>query len=581
MTDLRDRLDAAVSTVEPRADLWTDVEHRLHVHRRRPIVLVAIAAAAAIVATAVIVPRLGNRSAVRVPAGPGESGTWRSIAKAPRPYSEGDFGGWTGQQLVVFDAEANSGQAYDPGDDAWRVLPPMPIGVRTGAAEFAGGGRFFVWGGTTADGRPLGDGASYDPRTSTWTVLPPSPLHAGPAAGIWMGTEVAVWELSAGQPMPHLASGAAFDPITNTWKSITAPSGDVEPEASLLWTGREVMVPGNGGDWWAFNPDADSWRHLPRLTSTEVVRSIGGKYYDSAGGRVVAFDRQPKIYAPDSDAWETAPAVPLSNGSGGVTPAFIVATDRELVTWGPYQTLGPGDLERVDWRGEALDVGSRTWRTFDLPSGVARGMPIVVWTGKDVLEWGGTGFPDGSKLDDGWAYTPPLGKAITPPAVVAPTTALPVRPTTASTVPTTPTTLSATCPTQAEVAARANKKPRVVNTTAPSDPVKGEHLDPPPPGASPKITADQAWASARNYMAPDPGPDPTITLATFTSSMTGTHLAWVLVLRNALITGPTGGPAPAPGSTATTRAEPPCYLGTTVQPVDAENGIAMGMAQGG
>lgn len=586
MTDLHNRLEAAASAVEPRAHLWTDVERRINTHRRRPAVLVAIAAAAAVIATAVIVPRLGGSSTVRIPAGPDESGTWRLLPPAPQPAGENTRAFWVGRELVVVDTAVRTAEAYDPETDAWRTLTSPPLSSRVGPAEVAMGDRLLVWGGTTSEGGPLSDGALYDPVADTWTPVAPSPLtpRTGPYT-VWTGTEAILWNglppMTTGMGTDHgLASGAAYNPVANSWRTLPdAPADPIPGQLPAVWTGSEMVlvVPPPAI---AYNPATNAWRSFPRVDlSPGVMGPIGMHAVPTHDGGILLFDRQPKLYDASNASWSPMPLSPVVNSVGGFDPINAIATDRELVAWGPYQ---PGVRSSgTDTRGEAFDLESHTWRTFSVPSAITdRPLPLRVWSGKQIIAWGGESV-DGGTRNAGWAYTPPADKTMTTPGVYVPTTVGPASPTTKPSVLTPTTSASAACPTQAELSARFNRKPRVVTTTEPSDPIQGEHLEPPPPGAKPPIDADQAYASARSYMAPDPGPDPTITLATFTSSMTGTHLAWVLVFRDAVITGPMGGPARPPGATVTTRPEPPCYLGTTVQPVDAENGIAMGMAQGG
>ena len=545
MSDLRHRLDAAASSIEPDPDLWAGVERRLGGRRRRPLVLVAIAAAAAVVAAVLIVPRVGHQPSVRVPAGPDESGTWRSLPPSPLPYKQGMQGHWVGHELVVFDMGTGKGQAYDPAKEAWRTLRPSPLAARDGAVEVVAGDRLLVWGGETSQRAPLTDGALYDPSSDDWTPVAASPLspQTGPYSA-WTGTEVLLW---------NGASGAAYDPAANAWRTIAdAPDAGLPAPLSVLWTGSEMVVVGLSKPGLAYNPTTNSWRSFPRADIARKVLPRGVHPAGLPGGRIFVMDRAPRLYDPTTATWSSMPSAPVTNSIGGYEPINSVVTDDELVAWGPYEP-GAGKGDDTLTTGEAFDLHSHTWRTFAVPNDVARGYPVAVWTGTEVLEWGGLGEPDRPgplhTVSSGWAYTPPAHESATA----------------------SPTGQAPSCPTAEEVAARANKKPRVVVTTKAEDPVQGQHLEPPPPDAAPKITADQAWASARNYAAPDPGPDPTMTLATFTSSMTGTHLAWVLVFRDAETTGPLGGNAPPK----------PRYLGTTVQPVDATNGIAMGMAQAG
>src|SRR5258707_8778922 len=106
MTDLRDRLESAASSIDPTADLWSKVERRGRGRRRRPLVAVAVAAAAAVVAGVIAVPSLGREGhSVRVPAGGDETGVWRHLPAAPfMPSTDSVSGVWTGTELLVRDS---------------------------------------------------------------------------------------------------------------------------------------------------------------------------------------------------------------------------------------------------------------------------------------------------------------------------------------------------------------------------------------------------------------------------------------------------------------------------------------------
>ena len=162
-------------------------------------------------------------------------------------------------------------------------------------------------------------------------------------------------------------------------------------------------------------------------------------------------------------------------------------------------------------------------------------------------------------------------------------------PTTTPSSTTTSTTTAgrpAACPTEAELAARAHTRARTVDTTEPESSGPGLRVEPPPAGATARISEDQALRRAGAYnggAAPDPGPDPTITLASFSddtgmmrlnpdgtrTKLIQDRLSWVILARHATIGRATGGPA-APGTPTT--AAPSCTLGTVVTAVDAHTG---------
>jgi hypothetical protein len=139
------------------------------------------------------------------------------------------------------------------------------------------------------------------------------------------------------------------------------------------------------------------------------------------------------------------------------------------------------------------------------------------------------------------------------------------------------------CRTKAQLEQRANSKPRRVTVTQPQD-VEGGHIDPPPPGAKPTTSAEEAWRTAvGDPPVNDPGPDPTIALVLFTEGDGNRYaynadqspayridhrLAW-WILERAAVTGPFSNP---PSWAAGSTRRPSCYLGDRWAFVDSPTG---------
>lgn len=114
---------------------------------------------------------------------------------------------WSSSEMLVFGGIDQLGRAlaaplaYVPALDAWR--PRSAVGApepRQGHAAVWAGDAMLVWGGA-AGSEVFSDGASYDPWDDAWTPLPPLPRtdladgaqggRAG-AAAVWTGAELVV-----------------------------------------------------------------------------------------------------------------------------------------------------------------------------------------------------------------------------------------------------------------------------------------------------------------------------------------------------------------------------------------------------
>lgn len=228
------------------------------------------------------------------------------------------------------------------------------------------GRQAIFWGGGCCGGA-LATGAAYNPATNSWQTLPPAPLSARYAQGVWTGTEVII----AGGVGPPTASGgqtfadaAAYNPATRTWRRL-APTPEPRSGGTMIWDSTEVLYIGgtrvgaNGpsADTLAFRPSADRWQHLPAMD----------------------FGR-----------------------SGFAT----VWTGHQVLVWGGYT----GSFARpvIPPHGVAYDPAAGQWTALPLSPLRGRGGPIAVWTGTQMIVWGGVirGTLRDTYPTDGAAYSP-------------------------------------------------------------------------------------------------------------------------------------------------------------------------------
>ena len=116
-------------------------------------------------------------------------------------------------------------------------------------------------------------------------------------------------------------------------------------------------------------------------------------------------------YDPATNSWRSiAPApVPARTGSTGVW------TGSRLIVWGGYGSDGPmgaGNQGPLG-KGASYDPATNTWAALPASPLKARGGQQMVWTGREVLVWGGQVAPSEADPDplavyprDGAAYDP-------------------------------------------------------------------------------------------------------------------------------------------------------------------------------
>ncbi len=344
--------------------------------------------------------------------------TWRPLAAPPLSGRFLPAAVWTDREMLVWGGagcegacdgrdirDHADGAAYDPVSDTWRALPPSPLSARSGPLAVWSGRELIVWGGMRA-GASLGDGAAFDPAANRWRSLPPSPLAGRFAAppgtvaqvpGVWTGSEMLVWGQGAGvdSTEAELPAGAAYDPVLDRWRLLAA-APIAARIADAVWTGEEMLVWGGQSgrryfdDGAAYDPTVDRWRSLP--PSPLAARFAFAAW--SEGQMLVWGDESSEqafddgaAYDPGSDRWRPLPPSPLTGRRGFAR----VWTGTELVIWGGAPGAGAGLLGT----GAAYDPGADRWREIEV--GPARLLPVGLWTGREVIVWGGI-VPTGSGL---------------------------------------------------------------------------------------------------------------------------------------------------------------------------------------
>lgn len=223
-----------------------------------------------------------------------------------------------------------------------------------------------------ADLESMVDGEFHRPRDATglaaascagegWSPISYMPEGRGGVAWVWTGTELVIW---GGLDVILLNFGDRYDPATDRWTPMTTRNAPSPREGAFAaWTGSEVVVWGGRGQ--SFVP-------------------LG------SGGR----------YNPISDTWQ-----PMSELDAPVARSGhrMVYTGSEVVVWGGFGV--GGSLQT----GGNYDPIADTWTPTSLGAGVpeARGSGFaMVWTGSEVVVWGGCGLSSPCEIQTGGRYNP-------------------------------------------------------------------------------------------------------------------------------------------------------------------------------
>lgn len=343
-------------------------------------------------------------------------GSWRTIAPPPIPATGGMAAAWTGRQLVVWGGSgtasedaggswhpSGTGAAYDPVSDRWDVLPAAPVAARVGATAVWTGREVLFWGGAAGHDRFFDDGAAYDPVTRRWRKLPPAPI--GPRSdhdAVWTGREMLVWG-GIDQCCPidseiHDPAAAAYDPATDRWRRVADVPGPWSGDggtAVTLVDGDRPLIWRRGHLAEAADAAMTAWGEVagvqpaalpadPALPSTTGDPAAMGA---AAGGEVFTWTgRSGQLHGlawrPSGKTWRRTAT--LDGQSGGT----VVAGGPDRI----YAAAGQS-ARILEYR-----IDQDRWQELPLPPIPTRSAAVLVWTGSELLFWGGMG-DEGAEMD--------------------------------------------------------------------------------------------------------------------------------------------------------------------------------------
>lgn len=329
---------------------------------------------------------------------PPSAGTWRPIPAAPGTADGAPV--WTGAELVLWSGGGftGAGAAYAPASGTWRTAASSPLVPRNGHSGVWTGREVVYWGGSDAGMTALADGAAYDPAADRWRAVAPSPLPPRSRhEAVWTGTEMVVWGGLAGccsiDSVIHATEAAAYDPAADRWRrlpDVPPPwSGDDGGALTGVVDGRVLIW--REGRLAVLDPAATAWRDLgapPTADGDDVdcMMSDGPRVAGTftAGGLAVwaggCEARTGAAYDVRTGRWSR-----LGNAPRGGLHIAVATPQVVAVVW------------RVDdpprlWR---YDDGDSRWRRLGPQPDSAFGMfATVVWTGDEVLVWGGVANPE-------------------------------------------------------------------------------------------------------------------------------------------------------------------------------------------
>lgn len=351
--------------------------------------------------------------------------SWLPVSMTGAPRARwGATGVWTGNALLVWGGQtrtavANDGGRYDPATDTWTPITsfgaPSP---RYYAVSFWTGTEMLVWGGQGCL-QMCGDGGAYNPITDTWRPLSVDGAPGGRSGYVatWTGTEMLIWGGTAphepilGPPVPSV-EGARYSPTTNSWSPIsTIDAPTRRGERRAVWTGTEMLVTdantrvGSNEHMEAggrYNPRTDTWNAMAPCPDRA---HCSGEYAVWTGTEMLVWGfRGGMAYDPETDTWTSMSLVGAPKLRAYPT---VLWTELEMVVWGGIDRASPPGYPLLN-TGLRFDPVDDVWRPVTTVHAPApRVEHVAVWTGSEMIIWGGLEKPPLGVTESGGRYRPP------------------------------------------------------------------------------------------------------------------------------------------------------------------------------
>ena len=197
---------------------------------------------------------------------------------------------------------------YDPAEDTWRPLAPIPVKRCSAIAEQVDGKIYLIGGLEPMENgrgtRVTGLNQMYDPASNTWTARSPMPTTRNHAASGVANGKIYVLGGRQGDGRIPVTSNTdvveEYDPVTNVWGPIKERMLMVRSGGGWAACNGKIYV--GGGEWItrefhaalkaldAYDPATNTWQVLPSLPGAVHGNAMGciGNKLHTVGGKMRA-----------------------------------------------------------------------------------------------------------------------------------------------------------------------------------------------------------------------------------------------------------------------------------------------------
>ncbi|MFC0435626.1 carboxypeptidase regulatory-like domain-containing protein [Kutzneria buriramensis] len=260
------------------------------------------------------------------------AGPWTDVADFPTAVMDDAVANHNGKIYAVGGtdgfAPSNGAYVYDPTNNAWSALAPLPEAVSAAKAEFVGD-TLFVVGGWNQLGSTSAHTYAYNVTANSWSRVADLPAAVSAAgSAVVAGQLYVVGGCTTSQCTPMSTAVYSYDPGNNSWtKQPDYPTG-----AAFIACGgvaASVVCAGGIGNGaltktYSYTPGSGSWTQradLPVDAWGAAAASANG-HLEVVGGAVnngAEISNQGYEYDPAGNAWTALPNANNATYRGGAT----------------------------------------------------------------------------------------------------------------------------------------------------------------------------------------------------------------------------------------------------------------------
>jgi len=189
------------------------------------------------------------------------AGTWQNVSQVPAMLPSASAAVINGQIYVLSGTVGhglrNFFEVYDPIDDGWRPLSPMPADIYDYGVA-ATGNRLMVTGGRDRQsGEAVKSAWLYVANSAIWVEVESLPQAEFGHAMINVGSEIYLIGTSSGKLL-------RFDNVGQNWDIVSDLPASTS-SVSVATDGRSIFIGADKGRVWRYDTQKKEWANLPSL----------------------------------------------------------------------------------------------------------------------------------------------------------------------------------------------------------------------------------------------------------------------------------------------------------------------------